>query len=126
VVTEVHPGGLTATYTVNALGQTTQLTASSGGVSTPIAGAATYYPNGALKGFTYGNGIVHAMTQNARQLPARSTDGTVLDLGMRFDENGNVAEIIDYAGTGRQSRTMVYDDLDRLTNATSPMFGTAT
>ncbi len=33
-----------------------------------------YYPNGAVQQFVYGNGIVHQMQQNARQLPARSTD----------------------------------------------------
>jgi hypothetical protein len=34
-----------------------------------------------LKQFTYGNGLVHTLTQNARQLPLRSVDsGGVLDL----------------------------------------------
>lgn len=54
-------------YTVNnALGQTTQVTASAdaGAVAT-VASNASYYPNGGLKQFTYGNGIVHTMTQNA-------------------------------------------------------------
>jgi hypothetical protein len=30
--------------------------------------------NGALKSFTYGNGEVHSMTQNARGLPEHSRD----------------------------------------------------
>ena len=28
----------------------------------------TYYPNGAIAGFTYGNGIGHTLTQNTRGL----------------------------------------------------------
>src|SRR5690606_13476840 len=90
---------------------------------------------GAVRQFTYGNGIVHTMTQNARQLPGRSTDCTLagtcavanrrLDLAYAYDENGNVAGITDGTTAGRQTRAMGYDGLDRLTGAASPMFGTA-
>lgn len=126
VVSEAYPASVTVNYTVNALGQATQVTASSdGGAATTIASGGLYYPNGGLKQFTYGNGIVHTMTQNARQLPSRSTDGTVLDLGTTFDANGNVAGVTDYTGAARQTKSMVYDPLDRLTSTTSPMFGTA-
>lgn len=127
VVAETHPGNAAMNYIVNALGQTIQISAGvpNQGTSTVVASNASYFPNGALKQFTYGNGIVHTMTQNARQLPSRSTDGTVLDLGTSFDANGNVASVTDYA-TGKQTKTMGYDALDRLTSATSPMFGTAT
>ncbi|HSD17233.1 MAG TPA: RHS repeat-associated core domain-containing protein [Thermomonas sp.] len=126
VITETRPASMGVTYTVNALGQTTQVTANSdGGASTTIASAGSYFPNGALKQFTYGNGIVHTMTQNARQLPAQSVDGTVLNLTTTFDANGNVSAITDGTATARQTRSMVYDQLDRLTSTTSPMFGTA-
>src|SRR5690606_19668280 len=54
-----------------------------------------------------------------------STDGIVLDLGTSFDQNGNVTGVTDYTVAARQTRSMVYDNLDRLTSATSPMFGTA-
>ncbi|QNN47083.1 hypothetical protein H9L17_02640 [Thermomonas brevis] len=125
LVSETDPGSVTVNYTVNAFGQATGLTASvNGGAATPLASNASYYPNGALKQFTYGNGIIHTMTQNARQLPGRSTDGTVLDLATAFDANGNVASVTDYTGSARQSRTLGYDGLDRLTGASSPMFGT--
>ena len=76
------------------------------------------------------------MTQNARQLPARSTDCTTtgtcssanqrLDLSYGFDANGNVSQITDNTTGGRQTRAMSYDGLDRLTQTTSLMFGTAT
>jgi RHS repeat-associated protein len=124
-VSETDPGNVTVAYGVNALGQTTGVTASvGGGAATPLASNASYYPNGALKQFTYGNGIVHTMTQNARQLPSRSTDGTVLDLATAFDANGNMASVTDYTSNAQQSRTLGYDGLDRLTGASSPMFGT--
>ncbi|HRO62701.1 RHS repeat-associated core domain-containing protein [Thermomonas sp.] len=65
------------------------------------------------------------MSQNARQLPSHSVDGSVLDLATVFDANGNVAAITDNTASGRQTRSMSYDGLDRLTQTTSPMFGTA-
>jgi RHS repeat-associated protein len=126
VTAETYPASVSVAYTVNALGQTTQVTATSdGGAATTIASAGSYFPNGALKQFTYGNGIVHTMTQNARQLPSLSVDGTVLNLTTTFDANGNVSAITDGTAAARQTRSMVYDQLDRLTSTTSPMFGTA-
>ena len=104
-------------YAPNALGQAKQAGAYATGVQ--------YYPNGAIKQFTYGNAIVHTMTQNARQLPVRSTDvggGTALDLAYSFDKNSNVSGITDYVD-GRQTRTMTYDGLDRLLTTSSVMFG---
>lgn len=126
VTAETYPASVSVNYTVNALGQTSQVTASSdGGAATTIASAGSYFPNGALKQFTHGNGIVHTMTQNVRQLPSLSVDGTVLNLTTTFDANGNVSAITDGTATPRQTRSMVYDQLDRLTSTTSPMFGTA-
>ncbi|MCW0389086.1 hypothetical protein NB722_003625 [Xanthomonas sacchari] len=119
-----YPSGQTVDYAPNALGQPTQAGSYATGVS--------YYPNGAIKQFTYGNGIVHTLTQNKRQLPDTSQDaygGTAfLSDGYDYDANGNVAAISDGATGrgGRGDRTMTYDGMDRLTKAESPMFGTAT
>ena len=67
-------------------------------------------PNGAIKQFTYGNGIVHTMTQNARQLPARSVDsGGILDLTYAYDSHANLTSITDATAGARQSRAMIYD-----------------
>ncbi|PJK14013.1 hypothetical protein CO613_08520 [Lysobacteraceae bacterium NML07-0707] len=49
-----HPAGLTAHYTLNALGQVTQIIAQDGS-SVNVASNISYFPNGAVKGFTYGN-----------------------------------------------------------------------
>ncbi|GGD39758.1 RHS repeat-associated core domain-containing protein [Pseudoxanthomonas indica] len=114
-----YADGLSIIYAPNAIGQPSQ----AGTYATNIS----YHRNGALKQFTYGNGIVHTMTQNARQLPARSTDtGGTLDLGYTYDKHANVASITDYTAGAKQSRTLSYDNLDRLTQAVGSSFGTAT
>lgn len=121
LASHVLPGGLSIAYQPNALGQATQ--------AGTFATGASYFPNGALKQFTYGNGIVHTLTQNARGLPERSRDAygslAVHDDTMDYDYNGNVAAITDGLPEGRGDREMTYDDLDRLTATLSPMFGTA-
>ncbi|WP_039728242.1 RHS repeat domain-containing protein, partial [Xanthomonas sp. SHU 199] len=116
-----YPSGQTVDYAPNALGQPTQAGSYATGVS--------YYPNGAIKQFSYGNGIVHTMTQNARQLPDTSRDAygdtAFLSDGYDYDANGNVAAISDGATGrgGRGNRDMTYDGLDRLISTKSAMFG---
>jgi RHS repeat-associated protein len=123
--TSTYPSGLSVAYAPNALGQPTQVGTFATGVQ--------YWPNGAIKQFAYGNGIVHTMTPNARWLPGNSTDaylGTkVIDDTYAYDADGNVGAITDGAQGGATSRAMYYDDLDRLTQVDSSattMFGTAT
>jgi RHS repeat-associated protein len=115
------PNGTAVNYAPNAIGQATQAGSYASGVS--------YYPNGAIKQFTYGNGVIHKMDQDARQLPMRSHDyGTTinhLDDNYGFDENGNVTTIVDNDGNSRvTTRGMLYDKLDRLTSA-SGIWGSA-
>jgi RHS repeat-associated protein len=114
--TQTYPTGLVVDYAPNALGQATKAGA--------FASNASYYPNGALKQFTYGNGIMHAMTQNARQLPVRSTSGGgVSDLGYVYDANANIGSITDYVRGAGFDRAMSYDGLDRLSTASAASFG---
>jgi YD repeat-containing protein len=104
----------------NALGQPTQVRDLSGA---NYASGVSYHPNGAIKRFTYGNGVVHTMTQNARQLPATSgSSGGVHSQQFGYDQNGNVTSAIDSLD-GTRSRWMTYDGLDRLTGAGSVVFG---
>ncbi len=115
LASQSYPTGLSVNYAPNALGQPTQAGSHATGV--------LYHPNGAIKQFTYGNGLVHTMVQNARQLPAISTDtGGALSQTYHNDANatgGHVADNLD----GTRSRWMYYDGLDRLTDAGSPVFG---
>ncbi len=112
-----YPTGLLVTYAPNALGQATQAGSYATGVQ--------YHPNGAIKQFSYGNGLTHTMTQNGRQLPVRVTDSNnALDHEYAYDGTGNVAHILDHmVGVPPQHRWLQYDGLDRLTQAASSLFG---
>ncbi|MBX3687769.1 hypothetical protein [Dokdonella sp.] len=79
----------------------------------------TYWPNGAMNTFTYGNNRTHQLTQNDRKLPQRSTDAGVIDFEYAYDANGNVTDIVDHAQAGLDTRSMTYDSLDRLETVTS-------
>lgn len=124
--TQTYPTGLAISYAPNALGQATEARDQSGYA---YASGASFYPNGAVKQFTYGNGLLHTMTQNARQLPDRVTgSGLAMDFSYRYDANGNVSQIYDHVpdmipGVSPKYRLMEYDGLDRLTAAGSAMFG---
>ncbi len=120
LTTQSYPTGLVVTTSPNALGQATAVASTDGWT---YASGISYYPNGAIQQFTYGNGVLHTMTQNARQLPARSTDAGVIDYENGFDANGNATVILDRVRGDHYSRWMTYDGLDRLTSAGSCSFG---
>jgi RHS repeat-associated protein len=114
----MYPDDSIVNFAPNALGQPTQ----AGNYATGVS----YFANGAMKGFTYGNGIVHSLTQNERQLPKRSKDGAATDLSYTYDKNANVQSITDGLSPSIASRTMTYDGLDRLSTANAPaMWGNA-
>lgn len=120
LASQTYPTGLVVNYAPNALGQPTQAGA--------YATGAQYHPNGALKQFTYGNGIVHTMSQNARELPKRVTDSSnAMDFEYSYDKNANISSIEDYViGTPTsQNRMMGYDELDRLLWTSSQLYGVA-
>ncbi|HYG06226.1 MAG TPA: wall-associated protein [Stenotrophomonas sp.] len=116
-----YPSGRAVAFAPDALGRPTQAGTYATGV--------TYYPNGGMSRFVYGNGIVHTMVQNARGLPDRSTDlagaTPVLDDGYDYDAVGNVMAISDGVPSGTGNRDMTYDGLDRLKTVQSAAFGAA-
>ncbi|MDC8015161.1 RHS repeat-associated core domain-containing protein [Tahibacter soli] len=109
-----YPDGAVVGYAPNALGEATTV----GIYATQV----TTHPNGALEGFRYGNNIQHTTQQNTRGLPSVSTDAGVLNDVYAYDENANVTAITD-ALTSTFTRTMAYDDLDRLETATGASWG---
>jgi YD repeat-containing protein len=113
----IYPqSSLEINYKPNALGEATQI----GGYATDIK----YHPNGAVKGFVYGNGIRRSMSQNSRGLPENATDSNVLGENYTYDENANVQTIRDVNNIA--TRTMEYDDLDRMMKVSAPgLWGTA-
>ncbi|HJU38079.1 MAG TPA: RHS repeat-associated core domain-containing protein, partial [Tahibacter sp.] len=103
-----YPDGASLDYAPNALGEATKV----GNYATQIV----THPNGALGGFVYGNGIAHTTQQNDRGLPSWSIDGNALSDRYAYDANANVTSITDQLG-GTFTRTMSYDDRDRLQTA---------
>ena len=83
------------------------------------ASGVSYHPNGAVASYTLANGINHSLTQNTRGLPLVNRDAGVMQDLYAFDANGNVTGITDQQ-EGVFSRSMGYDDLDRLTAANAP------
>ncbi len=116
-----YPSGLSVNYAPNALGQAT--------AAGSFANTVLYHPNGAIDRFTYGNGLMHQMTPNARALAERSKvslgSTVVLDDTYHYDENANIVAISDGLPGQRGNRLMGYDLLDRLQSTSSPMFGVA-
>jgi RHS repeat-associated protein len=120
-----YPDKFQLIYAPDALGRPTRV----GSLATNIS----YWPNGAIAGFAYGNALIHTMTQNDRGLPASSVDKrpdnsvVALSDSYAYDANGNVLSITDGVPGGVTSRTMSYDGLDRLLTAISPgQWATAT
>ncbi|UHQ23526.1 polymorphic toxin type 50 domain-containing protein [Lysobacter sp. 5GHs7-4] len=119
-----YPTGLLLDYAPNALGQATKVVTAPGSSTTgTYASAVSYHPNGAIKQFTYGNGLVHEMWQNARQLPWTVNDGGLSGFSYTYDQNGNTTQINDNAQGANFHRYLEYDALDRLLRAGSLMFG---
>ncbi|MBB2488168.1 RHS repeat protein, partial [Mitsuaria sp. WAJ17] len=111
-------GGPGVSYAPNALGEPSQVGSFATGLS--------FHPNGAVNSFRFGNGIQHTLTLNLRGLPQTNEDVGVMKDSYAYDANGNVNSISDQQESV-YSRSMGYDDLDRLTSASAPgVWGAAT
>ena len=113
-----YPDGENVSYTPDALGRPSRVGSYASGI--------TYYPNGEVYGFRYGNGIDYVAEQNTRQLLRNFTYGPdatpQLSEDLAYDKTGNVTSVTDLAG-GLRDKSFGYDALNRLTTATG-MWGT--
>jgi YD repeat-containing protein len=107
-----YPSGENVSYAPDALGRATQV----GSYATGL----TYFPDGEVKDFDYGNGAVYAAEKNARQLVSNFSYGQgatpVVSEDYTYDANGNITKVDDLAG-GPRSKVFGYDALNRLTSA---------
>ncbi|WAT15827.1 RHS repeat domain-containing protein [Xanthomonas fragariae] len=117
---QTYPTGLVIDYAPNALGQPTAVLDQAG---TIYATGIDYYPNGAARQFTYGNGVSHSLVLNGRQMPQQVRDNNVASFEYQYDANGNVTTIYDQQRGVGYNRHMGYDGLDRLVEAGSGQFG---
>lgn len=116
-----YPDGSGEAMNPNALGQATTMGR--------YAQDATYHPNGAIAGFSYGESGSLRFSQmlNRQQLPNLRADtryGLAFQQNLYlYDGNGNLREDVDTIGDPAQyrdaSRSLRYDGLDRLTVANS-------
>ncbi|WEN15572.1 hypothetical protein PY254_02535 [Rhodanobacter sp. AS-Z3] len=109
-----YPDGENVSYAPDALGRPTQAGSYASGIS--------YFPNGQVAQFTYGNGTSYVAEQNARQLLSNFSYGSgstvQLSEDLAYDANGNISTVSDLAG-GPRNKSFGYDALNRLTSATA-------
>ncbi|WP_346948518.1 hypothetical protein [Dyella sp.] len=107
-----YPDGEAISYAPDALGRATQVGSYATGVS--------YYPDGDVASFTFGNGDSYAVQKNARLLLSNFTygNGGTLKLSedYAYDNNGNITAITDLTD-GTRTKSFGYDALNRLTQA---------
>jgi RHS repeat-associated protein len=130
--------GITLSYAIDGAQRTTKMTSSYVDSQHPatlatVAPTVGFYPNGAIREVTLGNGLTETSAYNNRLQPCRMnvnssgialgtcTDavpsGSVQDFNFGFNwgsaDNGNVTTLV---GTGQQifNRSYVYDPLNRL------------
>jgi RHS repeat-associated protein len=95
------------------------------GTSSIVSGV-TYHPSGQPKAMAYGNAKSTAATFDDRGRVKTTTSSGAIDLAYTYDGADNVKSFNNLAVPG-SSRTMTYDNLDRLLTATAPsLWGTAT
>jgi len=113
VVSLKYPNGEIANYTYNKSGNVESISGASNYVTN-----INYSPTGQMTRIDFGNGTYTDYTYNPQTLRLsnlKTNDGALQDISYNFDNVGNVKDIIDRVNTGTQ--TFVYDDIDRLTNA---------
>ncbi|MDW2981379.1 MAG: hypothetical protein WBG81_09410 [Rhodanobacter sp.] len=107
-----YPDGENVSYAPDALGRATQV----GSYATGL----TYFPDGEVKDFVYGNGAVYAAEKNTRQLVSNFSYGQgatpVVSEDYAYDANGNITTVADLA-SGPRNKSFGYDALNRLTSA---------
>ena len=98
-----------------------------------VKSGVSYYPNGMINTFIYGNNIVHKTTLNSRKIPEKIRDYAAktnyVDLSYGYDNNLNITSIHNnnsHDGGLYSLCELTYDNLDRLTSTTQGIFNGGT
>jgi YD repeat-containing protein len=113
--TITYPDATVVDYAPDALGRPSQ----AGGFATGVS----YFADGEVRSFNFGNGASYLADKNARQLLRNFSygrGGAALDLSQdyAYDRNGNITGMIDLV-SGQRTKSMTYDQLNRLASATA-------
>ncbi|WP_266157345.1 hypothetical protein [Dyella silvatica] len=113
LLTISYPDSTIINYAPDALGRPTQ--------AGSYATGASYFPDGSLQSFTFGNGTNYIAEQNTRLLLSNFSYGKGSTLNLSedygYDANGNISGITDLTTGGTRTKTFGYDTLNRLTQA---------
>lgn len=117
---KTYPSGRTVSYGFDAVGRISQVSTTaplnSGGATQIVASNITYQPFGGVKSYLLGNGQTYVRTYDLDGRIAAYGAGTQ-GASLRFDPAGRIITIAD-AASGN-SNDYGYDNLDRLTRATT-------
>ncbi|AMJ76752.1 RHS repeat-associated core domain-containing protein [Alteromonas stellipolaris] len=114
-----YPDGYAVSFSPDALGRPTKATRTkSGEPSFNYATGATFYANGQINTFNYGNGITHKTYLTSYQTPQRIRDSKVtlivMDYKYTYDNNFNIDSITDNLDSGYSLTRLDYDGSNRL------------
>ncbi|MBE0368096.1 RHS repeat domain-containing protein [Pseudoalteromonas aurantia] len=120
-----YPDNTKVQFKPNGFGEPTEAQVYDAGdvVQQSFAIDAVHYAHGALKTFTYGNGVKHTTTVNTSSLLPESIvdlQGTtnIVNLGYTYDNNLNITSITDTQNPQFSITNMTYDGVDRLKTVT--------
>src|SRR5439155_13050961 len=108
VTSLTSPTGRVIAYTYDSANRVSRLTG--------YVNSVTYHPSGAMAGLTFANGKVTTIDHDNRYRVSTLTTPAVLGLTYSYDGVSNVTSIVDGLN-GDRSRSMTYDNVDRLTRA---------
>lgn len=120
LATITYPSTLVVDYLPDALGRPTK--------ASPGATTVSHHPSGQVSSITFANGAKTDLTFNNRYWPATlihrdSVPASINSSTYVYDGVGNITSITDTVDT-TYNRTLAYDNIDRLTTATStPAWG---
>ncbi|MBI4549941.1 MAG: VCBS repeat-containing protein, partial [Candidatus Omnitrophica bacterium] len=126
-----YPDGEIVTYSYNGFGDVETISGVKNSAATDYVKDVDYNAAGQITFIKYGNGVTSdyaydAATLRLRNIQTKKPDGVskLQDLSYAFDPAGNVTQIQDTVNA--MSQSFVYDDLNRLIQATGSAYGTQT
>jgi YD repeat-containing protein len=113
-----YPSGRTLTYTPDTVGRVAAISTTFNGQTQDVVSSVVYHPFGGVKGYTLGNAQAYTRSYDQDGRISTYTLGAK-GFGLGYDAASRI-EFISELGNPPNSNTYGYDNLDRLTSATTP------